>query len=248
MATPSFARDFWTIATRTAGWAFHGKWRREEILQHLVHHGIGSIPIIGISTAFAGLVVTQEIAFHMDHALHTTSMIPGFTGQFIMRELGIAVPALLIVAKVGASMTAEIGGMKITEQVDALKLLGIDPVGYLVFPRWIAGIIATVSLTLIALAVTLSCAILMAVTKFNFSTLEYVNNLRHFVDLKDLACALVKAVAYGAVMPLIACTYGFRCQGGAQGVGSATTESVVSATIAVIVLDFVLTYLFTLVG
>jgi phospholipid/cholesterol/gamma-HCH transport system permease protein len=248
MAAPSFARDFWSIATRTIGWTFHGKWRRDEILQHLVTHGIGSIPIIGISTAFAGLVVTQEIAFHMDHALHTTSMIPGFTGQFIMRELGIAVPALLIVAKVGASMTAEIGGMKITEQVDALKLLGIDPVGYLVFPRWITGIIATVSLTLIALAVTLSCAILMAVAKFNFSSLEYVNNLRHFVGLKDLACAVVKAVAYGAVTPLIACTYGFRCQGGAQGVGSATTESVVSATIAVIVLDFVLTYLFTLLG
>ena len=248
MQPGSFAREFLGITTRAARWAVRGKWRRDEILHHVVHHGIGSIPIIGISTAFAGLVVTQEIAFHMDHALHTTSMIPGFTGQFIMRELGIAVPALLIVSKVGASMTAEIGGMKVTEQIDALELLGIDPVGYLVFPRWIAGIIATVRLTLVALAVTLACAILMAVAKFNFSWLEYVNNLRHFVGLKDLACALVKSMAYGAVTPLIACTYGFRCRGGAQGVGSATTESVVSATIAVIVLDFVLTYLFTLVA
>ncbi len=248
MAQPSFLKDLWQISSKTLVWSFHGRWRRDEIVQHLVQHGIGSIPIIAISTAFAGLVVTQEIAFHMDHALHTTTMIPGFTGQFILRELGIAVPALLIVSKVGASMTAEIGGMKITEQVDALKLLGIDPVGYLVFPRWMAGMIASVSLTLIALAVTLTCAILMAVVKFNFSTLEYVNNLRHFVGLSDLLCAVVKALAYGAVTPLIACTYGFRCQGGAQGVGSATTESVVSATIAVILLDFVLTYLFTLLA
>jgi phospholipid/cholesterol/gamma-HCH transport system permease protein len=243
-----FSRDLVDIGLQTLRWTFRGKWRREEILSHVVSQGLGSIPIIAVSTAFAGLVVTQEIAFHMDHALQTTSMIPGFTGQFITRELGIAVPALLIVAKVGASMTAEIGGMKVTEQIDALKLLGIDPVGYLVFPRWIASMIATTCLTLIALAVTIFCAILMAVAKFHFSWLEYVNNLRHFVGLTDLLGALVKSLAYGAVIPLIACTYGFRCQGGAHGVGSATTESVVSETIAVIVLDFILTYLFTLMA
>ncbi len=111
MTSNSFVRELLTIARQTVLWSFHGPWRRDEIIQHLVHHGIGSIPIIAISTAFAGLVVTQEIAFHMDHALHTTSMIPGFTGQFIMRELGIAVPALLIVSKVGASMTAVMCGI-----------------------------------------------------------------------------------------------------------------------------------------
>lgn len=244
----SFLKDFLKISTETVTWASRGEVRKDEILQQLVQHGIGSLPIIAISTAFAGIVVTQEIAYHMDHALNTTSMIPGFTGQFIMRELGIAVPALLIVSKVGASMTAEIGGMKITEQIDALKLLGINPIGYLVFPRWIASILASLALTLVALGVTLICAILMAVAQFNFSYLEYLNNLRHFVGVKDLACALVKSVTYGAVTPLIACTYGFRCTGGAQGVGTATTESVVSATIAVIVIDFILTYLFTLIA
>lgn len=244
----TFLKDFLKISSETITWGFRGKIRQNEIFHHLVHHGIGSLPIIAISTAFAGIVVTEEIAYHMDHALHTTSMIPGFTAQFIMRELGIAVPALLIVSKVGASMTAEIGGMKITEQIDALKLLGINPVGYLIFPRWIASIVASMALTLVALGVTLACAILMAVTKFDFSVLEYINNLRHFVGIKDLACALVKSVSYGAVTPLIACTYGFRCQGGAQGVGSATTEAVVSATIAVIVIDFILTYLFTLIA
>ena len=80
------------------------------------------------------MVVTNEIAYHMDLALHTVSMIPGFTGQFILRELGIAIPALLLVAKVGAAITAEVGSMKVTEQIDALKLLGIDPISYLVFP------------------------------------------------------------------------------------------------------------------
>src|SRR5690606_10774405 len=109
------------------------KWRVREIITAIVHIGVESLPIIMVSTAFAGLVVTTQIAWHMDAALHTVTMIPGFTGQFILRELGIAIPALLLVSKVGAAMTAEIGTMKITEQIDALKLLRIDPIHYLVF-------------------------------------------------------------------------------------------------------------------
>lgn len=227
--------------------AFERPWRRQEILQSIVQIGIGSIPIIAISTAFAGMVVTTEIAYHMDLALHTVNMIPGFTGQFILRELGIAIPSLLLVAKVGAAITAEVGTMKVTEQIEALQLLGIDPVSYLVFPRFVASIIASACLTLTASAVTLACAILVAVHRYNFFALEYVNALRHFVGGKDLACAIVKGSIYGAVIPVISCAYGFRCKGGAEGVGTATTNSVVASTIAVIVLDFVLTYLFTFI-
>ncbi len=243
--TKGYLPEFLSVARQCVRAVFTGPWKPGEIIQQVASQGVGSVPIVLVSTAFAGLVITQEIAFHMDHALHTTSMIPGFTAQFIMRELGIAIPALLLVSKVGASMTAEIGGMKVTEQIEALRLLGIDPVGYLVFPRWIAGILSTLALTLLAMAVTLSCAILMAVIKYNFSLLEYLNTLRHFVGSRDLVAAMVKALAFGAVTPLISCTYGFRCEGGAQGVGNATTQAVVSATIAVIVIDFILTYLFT---
>ncbi len=226
--------------------ALHRPWRWKDIFQHIVQNGIGSLPIIAISTAFSGIVVTNEIAYHMDQALHTTSMIPGFSAQFILRELGIAVPALLLVSKVGASITAEIGGMKITEQIDALKLLGINPVSYLVFPRWIASIFSTIALTLVAITVTMACAILIAITRFNFSFLEYINTLRHFVGTNDLLCAITKSAVFGAVTPIISCAYGFRCGGGAEGVGNATTQSVVTSTITIIFLDFVLTYLFTL--
>lgn len=239
--------DILSLFIQTFRRALIRPWRWAEIAQAIVQIGIESIPIIAISTAFAGMVVTTEIAFHMDLALHTVSMIPGFTGQFILRELGIAIPALLLVSKVGASITAEVGTMKVTEQIDALKLLGIDPVGYLVFPRFVASIIASACLTLTASAVTLICAILVAVYRYNFFTLEYINELRHFVGGKDIACALVKGMIYGAVIPVISCAYGFRCKGGAEGVGTATTNSVVASTIAVIVLDFFLTYIFTFI-
>jgi phospholipid/cholesterol/gamma-HCH transport system permease protein len=174
-------------------------------------------------------------------------MIPGFTGQFILRELGIAVPALLLVAKAGAGITAEVGSMKVTEQIDALKLLRIDPISYLVVPRFVAFVFSSVCLTLIAAGITLACAIAIAVASYGFSVDEYLNALRHFVQFKDLYCAITKGAVFGAVIPIISCAHGFRCRGGAEGVGSATTNSVVASTLAVITLDFALTYLFTLV-
>lgn len=221
--------------------------RWSEVCQAIQQIGIGSLPIVVIATGFAGVVVTHEIAWHMDHALHTVTMIPGFTGQFILRELGIAIPALLLVSKVGAAITAEVGTMKITEQIDALRLLGIDPINYLVQPRYIASIFSSACLAVIASGITLGCAVFVAVNRYHFSTLEYINTLRHFVGLKDLVCVVMKGMIYGAVIPIVSCAYGFRCKGGAEGVGTATTNSVVAATIAVIVLDFILTYVFTLI-
>jgi phospholipid/cholesterol/gamma-HCH transport system permease protein len=238
-------RDIFMLLLKTLNRLLTKPFRFQETLGWIVQIGIGSIPIIVVSTAFAGMVVTNEMAYHMDLALHTVSMMPGFSGQFILRELGIAIPALLLVAKVGASITAEVGSMKVTEQLDALKLLGIDVVDYLVVPRFVATIFASICMTLIASSVTLSCAILIAVMKYGFSTLEYINALRHFVGEKDLACALVKGAVYGAIIPIVSCTYGFRCKGGAEGVGTATTNSVVTSTTLIIIFDFVLTYIFT---
>lgn len=226
---------------------FQWPWRWNEIGHSIIQMGIGSLPIIALATAFAGMVVTNEIAWHMNKALSTVSMIPGFTGQFILRELGIAIPALLLVAKVGAATTAEVGTMKVTEQIDALKLLGIDPISYLVFPRFIASMISLACLTLISIAITLTCAIGVAVVRYNFSVLEFIMILRYFVGPADFLYALLKGLVFGAVIPIIACSYGFRCKSGAEGVGTATTNAVVTSTIAVIGLDFLMTYLFSLI-
>ncbi len=220
-------------------------WRWKEIFASTSQMGVGSLPIITLSTAFSGLVVTNEIAWHMDKVLHTVDMMPGFTGQFILRELGIVIPALLLVSKVGASTTAEISTMKVTEQIDALKLLGIDPIKYLVFPRLIASIISTAALTIYSVAITLACAIAVATFRYHFSVAEYLNALRHFVTFADLFYALIKGAVFGTVIPIISCSYGFECKGGAEGVGNATTNAVVASTIAVIFLDFALTLLFT---
>jgi phospholipid/cholesterol/gamma-HCH transport system permease protein len=222
-----------------------GPSRRNEIFAQIESIGIGSLPIITIATGFTGLVMTNEIAWHMDFALSNVSMIPGFTGQFVLRELGIAVPAMLIVSKVGASMTAELASMKITEQLDAYKLLKIDVLSYHIFPRWIACILSTVCLTMISIAITLMIAMFTAVTKYHFNSEEYLNTLAQFITSMDMICAVTKAAVFGMVIPPIACAYGLNCQGGAQGVGQATTDAVVTATLSVITLDFILTALFS---
>jgi len=241
------ARDILFIFLRTILTCVKGPYRPREVLLHMNLMGVNSLPIIAISTAFAGFVVTSEIARQMDSALHTVEMIPGFSGQFVFRELGIAIPALLLVSKVGASTTAEVGSMKVTEQIDALRLLQIDPVEYLVYPRFVASVFVTACLTLISIFVTLACAIAVAIMGYNFSLLEYLNTLTHFISHMDLICAVIKGAVFGAVIPIISCYYGFNCGGGAEGVGSATTNAVVTSTIVVIVLDFLLTFAFSFI-
>jgi phospholipid/cholesterol/gamma-HCH transport system permease protein len=218
-------------------------WRGREIVRLTTEMGVESFPIIGLATAAAGLVTTNEMAWHMNVALHDNSMIPGFSGQFIFRELGVVVPAFLIISKVGASLTAEIAVMKGTEQLDALKMLKISTLQYLIFPRWVASILSVICLTLLSLSVTLAFAMLTAVLKLNFNVAEYLTTLQKFLGARDVIGAIVKSAAFGAVIPIISCIYGMESDGGAQGVGEATTQSVVTSTLAVIVLDFVLTWL-----
>lgn len=223
-----------------------GPYRHQEIFKHLYTMALGSLPIVLIATAFTGIVVSGEMAHHMFLALNSLEMVPGVSGQLIFRELGVIIPALLLVAKVGASTAAEISTMKITDQIDALKLLKIDPVEYLVYPRFIANIISTCCLTLIAIFVGLIFAIIYSFVTYRIFAHEYLNNLALFITITDLICALVKGVLFGAVMPIVSCAYGFCCEGGAEGVGLATTNSVVLSTVIIIVLDFFITYLFSL--
>lgn len=220
------------------------RWRTDRLFSFLWEHCISSLPVILLCTAFAGVLLTHQIAWHMDLALHDVSMIPGFSGQFILREMGVIIPSALLVARSGAATTAELASMKVSEQIDALKLLGIDIIHYLVLPRLVASCLAATCLTLIAVTTTLSCSLLVAVTQYGFSTAEFLNSLRHFVTWKDLCCAILKGFTFGILIPIISCSYGLQAKEGAAGVGAATTQAVVVSTLAIIVFDFILTFLF----
>lgn len=135
--------------------------------------------------------------------------------------------------------------MQITEQVDALRMLGINPIRFIVVPRFVACVVAGLVLAVVANLVCLYGAMLVSTWKLGYTVGGFITAMRAFVHFRDLVFAGLKGAAFGAVIPLFSCFYGFRCRAGAEGVGLATTNSVVATSISVIVIDFVLTYIFS---
>lgn len=219
------------------------RWR--ETIQQLHFVANGSLLIIVFCVCFAAMVTILEASFHMKMVIQNDSMVPGFAALLILRELGAVVTALLLTSRVGAGIAAEVGLMKVTEQIDALKMLGIDPIRYLVVPRLIACTVGMVLLSIVANMVCLFCAMLVTEIQLGYSPAMFLSAMRIFVKFQDLLLAAVKGAAFGFVIPLIACHFGFQCKPGAEGVGHATTMSVVAASVTIIVLDFILTYTFS---
>ncbi len=204
-----------------------------------------SVLIVTFCVTSAAAVTIVESSFHMKIVVQNDSLVPGFAALLILRELGSVVMALLITSRVGAGLAAEVGSMQITEQVDALKMLGINPIRFIVVPRFIACLVAGLVLAIVANLVCLYGAMLVSTWKLGYSPGGFVTAMRGFVHFQDLVFAGIKGAAFGAVIPLFSCFFGFRCKSGAEGVGLATTNSVVATSVAVIVIDFCLTYVFT---
>lgn len=232
------------VSLTIASFFTHGL-RLREVVRYLDHLAFRSLNIIVICVSSAAAVTMLEASFHMKMVIHNDSLVPGFASMLIVRELAVVVMALLLAAKIGAGIAAEVGQMKISEQVDALRLLGINPYNYLVLPRLVACLIAGVLLALIANAVCLLVAAVVTTHSLDQSLGFFMMAFRRFVVFKDLIFSLIKGALFCGVIPLISCYYGLVCEPGASGVGRATTKSVVSSSITIIVLDFILTLSFS---
>lgn len=218
--------------------------RGEEILKELYQQGNKSITIVLFAITFAGFVVALEYTYHMRLILSSAEMVPAFSAIMIFRELAPSLTALLLATKVGAGIAAEIGTMKVTEQLDALKLLNINLVEYLVVPRLVASIFTTIALSLFSVVICFIGAGFVAVTKLGFTVDSYIQQIPVMLTKEDLWLLMTKAATFGCVIPLISCFYGFSCKTSAQGVGEATTKAVVFSSILIIILDFVITSIF----
>ena len=224
---------------------FRGPLRIKEATQQLYFIANGSVPMIIFCVCFASMVTILESSFHMKMVIQNDSLVPGFAALMILRELGAVVTALLLTARVGAGIAAEVGTMKVTEQIDALRMLGIDPINYLLVPRLIASIIGTVLLCTVAIMTCLFCTMIVSDIYLGYPPALFLSSMKAFVQFKDFFFAIVKAAAFGAVIPIVSCYFGFNCKSGAGGVGKATTQAVVTSSVAIIVLDFVLSYTFS---
>lgn len=219
--------------------------RIKDIIKQLNFVAVESAPIVVFCVSFAAVVTIIESSFHMKIVVQNDALVPGFAALLILRELGAVVSALLVTSRVGAGFAAEVGSMQITEQVDALKMLGIDPIRFIVVPRFVACVLGGFLLSIIANVVCILCAMLVSQLSLGYTYGSFIMGMKGFVKFQDLVFASIKGASFGAVIPIFSCYYGFKCKAGAEGVGLATTNSVVTTSVAIIVIDFILSYFFS---
>lgn len=227
---------------------FRPPFRFSETFRQLHFVANQSLPIIIFCVCFAAMVTILESSYHMKLVIQNDSMVPGFAAMLILRELGAVVTALLLTSRVGAGIAAEVGTMKITEQIEALQMLGIRPVQYIVVPRLIACVAGASILTIVANIVCVYATYVLSEVYLGFTSGMFIASLQRFVSIQDLYFSMIKGASFGFIIPLVSCYYGFQCQSGAEGVGHATTKSVVASSISIIVVDFLWSYLFSIIG
>jgi phospholipid/cholesterol/gamma-HCH transport system permease protein len=211
-------------------------------LEQLHHLGVGSAPIVLTTALFTGMVLALQTS--VSWAAFGKLLIGDVVSLSLVRELGPVLSALMIGGRVGAGITAEIGTMKVTEQVDAIRALAADPVKKLVFPKVLATVIMLPALTVLADTVGILGGYLIASSELNQTSEFYFKHVRSALAVNDIFSGIGKTVFFALFISIIACYNGLRATGGADGVGRATTQTVVAASISVLVSDFFLTKLF----
>ena len=222
---------------------FTGKFYHKIFLQQLIKVGYNSLPVVGLTSIFTGMVLALQ-SYTGFSRFSAESAIPNVVVLSITRELAPVLAGLMVAGRAGAAIAAEIGTMKVTEQIDALKTLSTNPFCYLVTPRIIAGLISLPILVLIGDIIGVLGGYLICVNLLNFNPSVYLQNTYNFVQFIDIFSGLVKAAVFGFIITFIGCYFGFNTKGGAQGVGQSTTYSVVSSSILILLMNYIITSLF----
>lgn len=215
---------------------------RRDIIEQLDVIGIGSLTVVVLTGLFTGMVLALQSGLTLDQ-FGARSVVGRLVSASMVKELGPALTALMVTGRVGSSIAAELGSMVVTEQIAALRALGTDPVRKLVLPRVVAGTLMLPVLTIISDAVGIVGGMVISVTQLKVAATIYWSNVVEGLYMDDLWMGLIKPVVLGFALVTIACHVGLRAHGGTQGVGRATTNAVVGASVVVLALDFILTKL-----
>ncbi|TVP55793.1 MAG: ABC transporter permease [Gemmatimonadales bacterium] len=205
-------------------------------LRQLTRVGVDSVPIALFIAMFTGIVLALQASYTFTGAI-PLYFVGVLVGKTMMLELGPVLTGLALSGRVGANISAELGTMRVTEQIDALETMAYPPVAYLVVPRVLAGIIMFPLVTALAIGVGIAAGWLTSLQLLDMSTYEFVYGLTLFFQPFDVTFAMVKTISFGFVVTSIGCFYGFRTRGGAEGVGRSTTQAVVVSSMVILVLD-----------
>jgi phospholipid/cholesterol/gamma-HCH transport system permease protein len=238
-----YAGGSFLLLSRTLFWITRPPFRARQIAEQMVKIGVNSFPLCTLTNFFIGVVITFQSAYQMQK-VNAEMYIPSLVAISMTREIGPMLTALVVAGRVGASMAAEIGSMKVTEQIDALETLATNPVKYLVTPRFIALFTMLPILTIFADFVGILGGYLVCVKKLGLSHELYLRMTFEPLMLKDIFTGLFKTLIFAGIICNVACYEGMRVEGGAEGVGRATTRAVVMSFIMIILADAFFTIMF----
>ncbi len=213
--------------------------RRPNVYKQLFEIGVQSLPVVLITGAFTGMVLAVQ-TYYQFHKITMETAVGIIVGLSMTNELGPVLTAVMVAGRVGAAMAAELGTMKVTEQIDALDTMAVDPVRYLIVPRFIACVTLVPVLTVFSIFIGIIGGWVVGVKMKGINPVFFMKNMMEFVQPSDLVNGLVKSVVFGIIIAVVSCYEGFHAEGGAEGVGKATTEAVVASAIIVLVSDFFL--------
>ncbi len=215
---------------------------RKETFNQIYRMGIGSLPVVSLMAIFSGMVLALQ-AGHELLKFQATQALGAIVAATLTRELGPVLTGLIVAGRVGASMTAELGTMKVSEEIDALKAMAINPIRFLVVPRMISSLLIMPILTVYTNVTGIMGGFLIGRVQLNVRFYPYLEGIAKFVTLKDIGNGLVKALVFGLIIGLVSCFEGFHTEGGARGVGEATTRAVVISFLLILMADYVVTHL-----
>lgn len=235
--------DLTLFAGRAIVQGVTGPYYPRAIIRQMVDIGYYSLPVVGLTAIFTGMVLALQShtgfsRFEAESAVATIVVLS------ITRELGPVLAGLMVAGRVGASMAAELGTMRVTEQIDALTTLSTSPFKYLIWPRVLAGVLMLPFLVVVADIIGVFGGYLVGVYKLGFGAQEYLNRTFDYLEAEDVISGLVKAAIFGFLVALMGCYQGYHSKGGAQGVGAATTKAVVSASILILTANYIVTEVF----
>jgi len=231
------------LSARTLFLIFVPPFKKDRIFEQTKKAGYDSLPIVSLVALFIGFIFALQTAYFMQR-IGSEMYIASLVAVSIIRELGPVITALVVAGRVGAAITAELGSMQVTEQIDALEAFATNPIKYLVVPRFLALIIVLPLLTLYADAIGILGSYLICVFRLGISSSMYLQVTFDTILPKDLFAGLFKTIFFGMIIALVSCYEGFNVEGGAEGVGKATTQSVVVTFIMIITADCFFTALF----
>jgi phospholipid/cholesterol/gamma-HCH transport system permease protein len=227
------------FSLRTFRWMLTRMPRRETLLPNFYQIGVLSLPVIALTGTFIGMVLVVQ-SYVQFRNLHLEAKLGAVINMSLVRELGPVLAATMLAGRVGSAMAAELGTMRVTEQIDALASMGVNPLYYLVVPRFLGCLLLIPALTIMADFMGVAGAFFYAVSLLGIDFHHYIENSQHFVGNFDLFAGVFKSLFFGAAIALIACYRGFNCDPGAEGVGRAATASFVYSFVIILLLDLLL--------